>query len=63
MQDQYENVILNMYVRPAQPVVSYLTPLTGCASCRLLLACASMMMQPLIVDLLQIKWNCPFEPC
>ena len=29
MQDQYENVILNLYVRPQRPVVSYLTPLTG----------------------------------
>ncbi|KAK9908817.1 hypothetical protein WJX75_003286 [Coccomyxa subellipsoidea] len=27
--DQYEQVILNLYVRPQQPVVSYLTPLTG----------------------------------
>ncbi|KAL3132322.1 hypothetical protein ABBQ32_008900 [Trebouxia sp. C0010 RCD-2024] len=27
--DQYENVLLNTYVKPAQPVVSYLTPLTG----------------------------------
>ena len=29
--DQYERVILNLYVKPELPVVSYLTPLTGCA--------------------------------
>ena len=34
LQDQYENVILNLYVRPQRPVVSYLTPLTGCGLCR-----------------------------
>jgi hypothetical protein len=28
-QDQFERVILNMYVKPDKPVVSYLTPLTG----------------------------------
>ena len=28
-QDQYEQVLLNAYVKPDQPVVSYLTPLTG----------------------------------
>lgn len=27
--DQYEQVILNIYVKPDLPVVSYLTPLTG----------------------------------
>mmetsp|Transcript_29787 Transcript_29787/g.76469 ORF Transcript_29787/g.76469 Transcript_29787/m.76469 type:complete len:252 (-) Transcript_29787:293-1048(-) len=27
--DQYERGILNLYVRPSEPVVSYLTPLTG----------------------------------
>lgn len=27
--DQYENILLNIYVRPSRPVVSYLTPLTG----------------------------------
>lgn len=27
--DQYENVLLNLYVKPDVPVVSYLTPLTG----------------------------------
>lgn len=27
--DQYEQIILNLYVRPQQPIVSYLTPLTG----------------------------------
>ncbi|KAK9820244.1 hypothetical protein WJX72_007936 [[Myrmecia] bisecta] len=27
--DQYERVLLNLYVKPDQPVVSYLTPLTG----------------------------------
>ena len=31
VQDQYENVLVNAYVKPEQPVVSYLTPLTGCA--------------------------------
>lgn len=35
-QDQYERVLLNLYVRPEQPVVSYLTPLTGCAARRVL---------------------------
>ena len=29
-QDQYERVLLNLYVKPDRPVVSYLTPLTGC---------------------------------
>ncbi len=29
MQDQYEQVLLNLYVKPESPVVSYLTPLTG----------------------------------
>lgn len=29
MQDQYERVLLNEYVVPPVPVVSYLTPLTG----------------------------------
>lgn len=29
LQDQYEQIILNLYVRPQQPIVSYLTPLTG----------------------------------
>ena len=28
-QDQYERVLLNLYVKPDRPVVSYLTPLTG----------------------------------
>ncbi|DBB14239.1 hypothetical protein WJX82_005037 [Trebouxia sp. C0006] len=27
--DQFERVLLNVYVKPEQPVVSYLTPLTG----------------------------------
>lgn len=27
--DQFENVLLNVYVKPDKPVVSYLTPLTG----------------------------------
>ena len=27
--DQFENVLLNLYVKPELPVVSYLTPLTG----------------------------------
>ena len=31
-QDQYERVLLNLYVKPDRPVVSYLTPLTGCDS-------------------------------
>ena len=31
-QDQYERVLLNLYVKPDRPVVSYLTPLTGCGS-------------------------------
>mmetsp|Transcript_33278 Transcript_33278/g.94274 ORF Transcript_33278/g.94274 Transcript_33278/m.94274 type:complete len:106 (+) Transcript_33278:282-599(+) len=31
MVDQYERVIFNAYVKPSVPVVSYLTPLTGCA--------------------------------
>lgn len=30
-QDQFERVILNVYVKPEQNVVSYLTPLTGYA--------------------------------
>lgn len=30
VQDQYERVLLNLYVKPDRPVVSYLTPLTGC---------------------------------
>lgn len=29
LQDQYERVILNLYVKPQQQIVSYLTPLTG----------------------------------
>ena len=27
--DEYEQVLLNLYVKPDLPVVSYLTPLTG----------------------------------
>lgn len=27
--DEYERVLLDLYVRPEQPIVSYLTPLTG----------------------------------
>ena len=27
--DQYERVVLNFYVKPAEPVFSYLTELTG----------------------------------
>lgn len=27
--DEHERVLANLYVRPDQPVVSYLTPLTG----------------------------------
>jgi hypothetical protein len=30
LQDEYEQVLLNRIVKPAEPVVSYLTPLTGC---------------------------------
>ena len=29
--DQYERIMLNIYVKPELPVVSYLTPLTGYA--------------------------------
>ena len=29
MQDYYDNVILNLYVMPVKPIVSYLEPLTG----------------------------------
>ena len=32
VQDQYERVHLNLYVKPGQPVTSYLTALTGCAT-------------------------------
>lgn len=28
-QDQYERMIFNAYVLPSEPIVSYLTPLTG----------------------------------
>jgi hypothetical protein len=29
LQDQYERVLLNIYVKPDRAIVSYLTPLTG----------------------------------
>ncbi len=29
LQDEFETVLLNIYVKPDQPVTSYLTPLTG----------------------------------
>ena len=32
MQDINDNIILNLHVTPEKPVVSYLTPLTGCVS-------------------------------
>ena len=32
MQDHSDNVILDLYVTPEKPVVSYLTLLTGCIS-------------------------------
>ena len=31
--DQYEQCLLNVYIRPAVPVASYLTPLTRCVVC------------------------------
>jgi hypothetical protein len=31
--NQYEQVILNLYIRPQKPVVSHLTPLTGQSVC------------------------------
>lgn len=31
--DEYERVLANLYVKPEQPVVSYLTPLTGACGC------------------------------
>lgn len=34
LQDQFERVVLNIYVKPKSPVVSYLTPLTGYACFR-----------------------------
>ena len=30
MQDYNDNIILDLYVTPEKPIVSYLTPLTGC---------------------------------
>ena len=31
LQDRYEQVVLNMLIKPSTPIVSCLTPLTGCA--------------------------------
>lgn len=31
LQDRFEQVVLNLYIKPTQPIVSCITPLTGCA--------------------------------